>query len=247
VLASIYEPSEVERILERITVSSGRVDHAIALGAALIANGTVSVQERFLADVGIKQSAANAELRSALGLPVDSEDGAFYLMPIISRGTPLPTSISSEMLKLNCTMKHGETVDVDVLFDNGRGASWVQTWELPHPDIEVGNSDKVDPCSCVWSIEIDADGVLTVSIRSKSGVSKKTGSVSPPRASAGKVMIEVGPTQKVKSDDYPRITCEQLKNTIRDLGSDDCPRITCEQLKTTVQDLGKARKSGGKG
>ena len=218
VLLDLYSEQKADAILGRITVNDGIVEHAIALGAALIANGMVTVQERLLADVGMSLSIARADLKRELGLRDIPGEQMIYLMPIIAKSTSLPAGISNEALKLNCAMQQGEKVNIEIIFDNRNGVSWVQPWEMPHPNADESLAERDEMgCSVIWTVEIDADGMLTVVVSSKSGESKTTGTIRPPQISRDTV-INVGGYDRIKTNDLPRVTPEQLRNAILELG-----------------------------
>lgn len=206
VLREFTEANEAEAILERIPVNKGRVDEAIALGAALIANGIVSVQERLLCDIGLR-----LEVDSDTPLPnlLDLAPGEsiFFLTPLLPKGTPLPARVSNQELKLISTLKSGETLDLVVLIEDNPHDPWFQAWELPFP--ELSERSAID-----WQLQVDAEGVLTVTLQPAAGGAKHAvGQVE--RKNSGRASIIVGP--RAERRDLSRISPDQLRAAISKL------------------------------
>jgi molecular chaperone DnaK len=208
VLREFMSPEKVEVVLERIPVNKGRVDEAIALGAALIANGLVSVQERLLCDIGLR-----LEVDSATPLPhlLDLVPGqtTFFLTPLLPKGTPLPARVSNQELSLISTLKSGEALDLVVLIEDNPHDPWFQSWELPFPEIS-------ERAAINWQIQVDAEGVLTVILEpANGGAQHAIGQVE--RKNSGRASIVVGP--RAERHDMPRISPERLREAIQKLNS----------------------------
>lgn len=145
--------TNAEEVLTRITINDNMVDQAIALGAALVANGVVSVQERLLCDVGI-ESAVDANLGRILGLPAGEE--TILLTPVLARGTELPARFqASEQSLPPWAVAAGKTMEIRVVIDDDPTDPWVQSWEVPHP--ADGRTETLDIL-----VQADSDGVLSL-------------------------------------------------------------------------------------
>lgn len=151
---------DAEQILGRIIMNDTMVDQAIALGAALVANDVVTVQERLLCDVGI-ESQVDTSLARSLGLP--PETGSIVLSPVLPRGAPLPARFQASKHSLPpWSIAAAEDLDIRVVIDDDPDSPWVQSWAIPHPA-----GGRAVACDVV--IEADADGVLSVTLNPVDG------------------------------------------------------------------------------
>ncbi len=201
VLGEIYG-DEAESVLNRIAVNPQRVDEAIALGAALVANGQVSVQENLLYDIGLAMSVENEMLANALGLPKD--DPVFVLSPALSKGTPLPATVSNTQLAITSTRDKNELRLSVYIFDNVSNP-WVQIWTLPQSDDEAAD----------WALSVDTDGVLTFTLQPGSGeMATVSGQVERQRKQQSSMLI-AGPRQDKR--ELRLISPAMLRETISKL------------------------------
>lgn len=202
VLRELYGPDAAAAMLGRLRTADGRLDEAIALGAALIASDVVQVTERLPHDVGI---AGCVPPPLAQALRLDRPDGQILLTPVLSRGSALPARGGSEALRLVTSADPGERLLVRVVVDDDPHSPWLQDWELPHP----GGGHRQ---SLAWSLEADADGELTVRLATPGGEGAElTGTVhraaaTDDAARASRTPAGAGP--------YPRVTPEQLRDAL---------------------------------
>jgi molecular chaperone DnaK len=162
VLREFFKENEVDKVLQRIEPNKGKLDLAIALGAALIANGVVSVQERLLHNIGmIGHLVDSPPLIDALNLPKSTEK--IVLTPIVKRGEVLPVKVTSSDIGLPCTMQPGEDLDLEIVIDDDSQDPWVQHFVVPHP--ATGGATQ----GLVWVIEADTDGALTIHLQPQKG------------------------------------------------------------------------------
>ncbi len=122
----------------------------VATGAALLAEGKISFQQKLPYNVGVRmQVEPNSALAELLKLPKDSAD--FWLYPLLSQGTALPAHFCSEDLEMFNVLEEGETLD----------------WELYLADERTQHQKSQSLCfdtraSTVvnWEILADAQGTL---------------------------------------------------------------------------------------
>ena len=115
--------------MRRIQINDNKIDQAIALGAALVASGTVKVEERLLCDIGLEgtlDESLAAELNAKAGVPM-------LLMPILRRGSKLPATFSSEDFKFDVAVKGGESLDFTIVIDDDPDEPWNQRWKVDVP------------------------------------------------------------------------------------------------------------------
>jgi molecular chaperone DnaK len=129
VLAEILP--DADQVLSRIAFNERSIDQAIALGAALVANGVVKVEERLLYDVGVVFSVPPT-LVEKLGLPEGSR--SVVVSPMLPRSARLPARFHSSDHRMPPTgvMPAAET-QVRVVIDDDPHDPWVQSWVVPHP------------------------------------------------------------------------------------------------------------------
>ena len=162
VLAEAYGEDETRQILDRIKLPR-RVDHSIALGAALVANGLVQVQEHIQHDVGLVFEIADPEMARELGLPPG--ESAALLTPILERGSPLPCSASNhagDLGAITFVIPPGETVNVQLVVQDDAQDPWLQPFVIRSPS---GGHRQ----SLTWSVEADRDGVIVIRLRTEAG------------------------------------------------------------------------------
>lgn len=158
-LAALYGADRAAAALGRLHTAEGRLDQAIALGAALVANGVVRVTERLLHDVGI-EALVPVPVARALNLPAD--DTPVVLTPVLARGSALPARAASGALGLATTAEPGERLRLRLVVDDREHGAWTQSWELARPGgVSQGSLD--------WELEADADGFLTFRLATPAG------------------------------------------------------------------------------
>jgi molecular chaperone DnaK len=179
-LRAVFGDTHAAAVLGRLRATDGRLDQAIALGAALIANDVVLV------------GCVAPPLARALRLA--HPDAPVLVTPVLARGVPLPASAGSDALRLVTSAGPGERLTVAVAVDDGAGPPRIQSWELPHP----GDGGRR---SLAWSLDADADGVLTVRLATPGGrAAELTGTVHGAPATGGEPL--------------PRITPAELRNAM---------------------------------
>ncbi|MBF0344833.1 MAG: Hsp70 family protein [Nitrospirae bacterium] len=199
VIEALFSPEEMQKVLTRIKPNKGKMEHAIVLGAALIANGVVTVQERILHDIGIVFD-IDERFAKGLGLPVNT--GKILLSPVIKSGCPLPAIAKSSDYGLPLTLLPGEVINIQVVIDDDSSAPWIQTWEVSHTGAKKEQSVE-------WVAEADSDGALNLRFRSSKGHEIKIqGKLE--RRKTGKASIVIGRTAGEKASPYTRMTPEKL-------------------------------------
>ncbi len=195
-------------VLNRIPVNSGeRITEAIALGAALVANGVVNVQERLLNDIGLIVF-IEAETARQLNIPPDylqkSEQGCVELLvsPILRRGTPLPAHFSSSSLPFPFLIIPGGELTLKLVIDDGSDNPWIQRFPLTPP--EGGQWERRE---IVWEMDADTDGILTLRLSpGKSGQIKITSRFEHYYQEQAYIVIELQ-----RRPLPPRVSLEQLR------------------------------------
>ncbi len=198
-LQHFYSPKELSSVLDRISVNQRKTDEVIALGAALIANKVVSVQERLLNHIGLVVNIAT-DLSRKLGLPGHGQK--VLIIPLLSRGTPLPATYDSKALGVPTTLSEGRDLELWLVIDDDPEDPWVQYWKLSHPG---GGMQVVQ-----WQIEVDTDGVLTLRLKPEKAKSLEvTGRWE--RIRDGRATLIVGELPDGKGRMFPRVTPDRLR------------------------------------
>lgn len=165
-LRHYYSQEALEAVLDRVQANRSRCDEAIALGAALIANRVITVQERLLHDIGLlvelPQTVA-AYLKLVLPANLKTPYLKVWLTPVLEKGKALPAGIDSDLLGITTTLMPGEKTIIEVVIEDDPKDPWVQYWEIPHP---AGGKKQA---SLAWSMLADTDGALTLQIRPQQG------------------------------------------------------------------------------
>ncbi|MBV5338778.1 MAG: Hsp70 family protein [Deltaproteobacteria bacterium] len=210
VLQEFFKGNEADEVLKRIEPNSDKLDRTIALGAALIANGVVSVQERLLHDIGIIGSLDNYDaLRDALNLPKATEK--ILLTPIIKRGEVLPAKVTSSDLGLSCAVQPGESLDLDFVIDDDSQDPWVQHFVAPHP--ATGARQSLE-----WIVEADTDGALTIHLQPKKGqMVSVQGRLERKRTGRATIVLAQDINQN-KQSGLPRVSPTALIEAMKKLG-----------------------------
>lgn len=209
VLPALQElTDDADQILGRIVMNDNKVDQAIALGAALVANGIVTVQERLLYDVGI-ESQVDASLSRSLGLPPGT--GSILLTPVLPRGATLPARFqASEHSLPPWGIAAAEDLDIKVVIDDDPDKPWVQSWAIPHPA-----GGRAVACDVV--IDADADGVLSVTLNPVDGRSATiVGRLERTRSKRGGLVFRApsGDQSGDQTTQRPRVTPTQMRDAL---------------------------------
>lgn len=164
--SSIVRPALAEviddthAVLNRIKLNTQKVDAAIALGAALIADGRESVEERLLFDIGLAFTAPRG-LAKHLGL--GEQDQQCIVSPLLPRGAVLPARFTTKSRSFpEITIQPGRTLELDIVVFDDPEDPWLRTWEDDHP----GRDKTIGVDVEVWA---NADGVLGVEVTPRSG------------------------------------------------------------------------------
>lgn len=209
VLREFFKGNEADEVLHRIEPNRGKLDLAIALGAALIANGVVSVQERLLHDIGMIGHLDSPALRDALNLPKATEK--IVLTPIIKRGEVLPAKVTSSDLGLPCSMQPGEDLELELVIDDDSQDPWVQHFVVPHP--ATGARQSLE-----WVVEADTDGALTIHLQPKKGqMVSVQGRLERKRTGRASIVFAQD-LNKNKQAGLPRVNPTDLINAMKKLG-----------------------------
>ena len=197
---------EVSSVLDCISVNRLKTDEVIALGAALIANGVVSVQERLLNDVGLIVFIP-APLAGKLGLPPQKQK--VLIIPMLPRSTLLPAVFKSTDLGLPTTIAAGEKLDLELVVDDDSEDPWVQCWTLSHPG--GGQEQSVE-----WEMHADMDGALTLRLQPVRGrPAEVVGRLE--RTRVGRAHLIVGEVLGRGTGALPRVTPQQLRQAFEQL------------------------------
>ena len=186
--------------MRRIQINDNKIDQAIALGAALVASGTVKVEERLLCDIGLEgtlDESLAAELNAKAGVPM-------LLMPILRRGSKLPATFSSEDYKFDVAVKGGESLDFTIVIDDDPDEPWNQRWKVDVPSSTGHHQCSVD-------VSADPDGVLEVTLRYIDGFQTNIkGRLSRERSGRSKLLFRGQNPGGLAQEDRQRITPEQF-------------------------------------
>lgn len=163
VLTEAFGAPAAREILDRIKLPQ-RVDHAIALGAALVANGMVQIQEHIQHDVGLIFDISDPSLARELGLAPGER--TVLLTPILAKGAPLPHQASNDATNfqgIDFYVPPGQSVVVQLVVEDDPADPWLQPFEIPSPT--QGKRQ-----SLTWSVGADRDGVITIRLQTAGGV-----------------------------------------------------------------------------
>lgn len=175
--------SDPQESVARIVMNDSRVDQAVALGAALVAAGQVTVEERLLYDVGF-EIAVPAQISRALGIGESGEK--IVVSPILARSSKLPISVDlSAAIGGGTAIAAGESYDFKVVVFDDPTEPFIQEWSHRHP--ADGSKISVDV-----QLSADADGRLVVRVDAKNGAGNVvTGTTSRLRQGRASIMLDV--------------------------------------------------------
>ena len=208
--------------LNRIPFNDDKVDVAVALGAALVAAGVVTVREKLLSDVGMIISFPNPDTnaagadrwRSALGVT----GNGVILTPMLQRGSELPAEFrtSQHGLAYAFYVPRGDSVDFKVVIDDDPSDPWIQDWTLDHP------ADGTRLTSVEVVLKADTDGGLTVTLDPVAAGGRVVGRVVGKdgqlhRHSSGRVILTIWAPGATTANDLPRVSVERLREALESL------------------------------
>lgn len=215
VLTQQWDAATASSALTRIAINDNQIDQAIAHGAALVANGLVSVEEHLICDVGlvlgVPDNLGNRSLREELKLEPDQ--GHILVTPLLKKGAKLPATFtsSSELSGVVLTGKSATEagvrptrvepaeLDVQVVLDDGTDESWTQTWLI------TGNHTG----ELSFDIMADADGMLHFSVSPRDGgQSVVSCSLVPERTGRAQIVIQLPDHERDRS--WNRVTPKDL-------------------------------------
>lgn len=152
-----------DAVLDRITLNDERIDKAVALGAALVAAGEVTVEERLLNDVGMAIMLPPLIARE-LGLG-DAEIEVF-VSPLLRRTSKLPATATTREMGLDLSVQGGEQYEVKLVVFDDPDDPFIQEQTLRKP---VANR-----VSAQVRLTADTDGALTCGVEFEQGHSQTT-------------------------------------------------------------------------
>ena len=193
--------------LNRIPFNENKVDLAVALGAALVAAGVVTVREKLLSDVGMIIELPSERFRHALGFTSDR----VLVTPMLRRGSDLPATFrGSEHQISGFSVAEGESTDFQVVIDDDPSNPFIQEWTVPHP--AGGAKAQVE-----IALEADTDGRLTVNLvpTGKLGTTSVHGQLH--RRHSGKGGVAIDDPGATSSNGIPRVSVERLRDALESL------------------------------
>lgn len=196
--------ADVDRVIARLKINDARTDQAIALGAALIANDLVKVEERLLNDVGLVAEVGE-ELCKVLGIP---SGGQVLLLPVLKKGAVLPATYDTEVDGFLTEVSAGQGHPFTIVIDDDPADPFVQPWNAALPP---GNGSH--ECSVV--VVAGQDGGLTVTLKFVDGSAAEwEGSLA--RTKSGRASLVFRALQQVPENrnGMPRVSLEQLRDAV---------------------------------
>lgn len=206
VLQEFYSREEADQVLNRLKINWQRADVAIVFGAALIANGVESVQERILNPIGLIVKVKSSVARM-LGLPERDQD--VLLIPILDKGTLLPARVTSMDLGLKTSIEGGESVDLQVVVDDDPQDPWVQRQTISHPG--GGKAQSIE-----WEMSVDGDGVLALRLLPRKGQEARV-ELRIERTGSGRAKILFA--ESLNIGNIPRVTPQALCRALDSAGA----------------------------
>lgn len=173
--------SDARSVLERITLNDSRIDEAVSLGAALVAAGEVSVEERLLYDIGIKLTVPGG-VAAELGLGDERQD--VIVSPVLERGAKLPATAESSQLIGDLAVAAGAELNFEVyVFDDPHDPHW-QAWNTTH--IADGKRASVSVL-----LTATTDGVLNFQVADTTSGAARTLTGKTERVRTGRASLEL--------------------------------------------------------
>lgn len=201
VLSELYGREKAVEISNRFDINLGKADQAIALGAALIANKKITIQERLLYDIGMVIG-ITADLSQKLGLKNGDQD--VLLMPVLKKGQVLPAKFNSKDYGIegSITDAVNNTFEVKVVVDDGIGQ--------PTED-KISITADIRRQNITWSFIADQEGNLHIYINSANGeLVEVTGRYEKEKNINQYIQVKGRSEGAV----YTRITLDKLKNAL---------------------------------
>lgn len=199
VLTELSDGVTATAIMERISVNYEKADQAIALGAALVANEMVEVQERLLHDVGVVVTIHDL-LAKALKLQTDR----ILLTPVLAKGSIIPAKFCSNKIKSVTTITPGNSTSVQIVMEDGITEPYPQDWKIVNGNLRESRTVE-------WSLEVDNYGVLRMTL----GEDTVEGLSAPP-SNVGVSVMKIVPVERNISD-LPRVTIEELERALEQI------------------------------
>ena len=138
-----------------------KIDQAIALGAALVAAGRVSIEERLLFDIGMVFHVP-AAMAALLGLGAERQ--LCLVSPLLPRGSVLPVSFQTARARFpQLIVPALEHLEYQIVVFDDPSDPWLRTWTSDNPADGIGNVDV--------EVHANADGILNVTVRTAEGES----------------------------------------------------------------------------
>jgi hypothetical protein len=159
-LAGPTKASEILGRLDRLRFNDSRLSTAVAMGAALVAAGRISIDERLLWDVGLEIRVTD-RMAHYLGL---DDSCRCVISPLLTKGTSLPATVSLKEFgfgKLDIESNDRFTQRV-VVFDDLR-SPYDRTWEREL----LGSGDALKDVEV--TLTADTEGMLRLVITGSAG------------------------------------------------------------------------------
>ena len=194
--------------LNRIPFNENKADLAVALGAALVAAGLVTVREKLLSDVGMIVELPSERFRHALGVTSDR----ILLTPMLRRGSDLPATFRASDHQISgFYVAEGDSADFQVVIDDDPSNPSIQEWTVTHP--AGGSKAQVE-----LALEADTNGRLTVTL-------VPTGKLEGPTITTGRLSRQrrwgstflVHDSGAATAFGIPRVTVEELRKALQKL------------------------------
>jgi len=162
-----FESVDVNAVMSRVKLNETSGPSAIALGAALIADGRVSIQEQLLYDVGLTLDLTPAQAEK-LGISEGEYGYQCVVSPWLERGSCMGASVSKEDLRLPTlsvsAAKDGSRSFIqDVWIFDDPDHPWSQSWQIEHP------ADGKEVKNVQVQVKADPDGGLGISVSDGAG------------------------------------------------------------------------------
>jgi possible heat shock protein len=159
-LAGPTEASEILGRLDRLRFNDSRLSTAVAMGAALVAAGKISIEERLLWDVGLEIRVTEKMARH-LGL---DDSCRCVISPLLTKGASLPATVSLKEFgfgKLDIE-PNDQFIQRIVVFDDLR-SPYDRTWERELS----GSGDALKDVEV--TLTADTEGMLRLVVNGSAG------------------------------------------------------------------------------
>ena len=193
-LVEIMGQARAQDVCTKVPVNSQRMDQAVVLGAALIAEGVVAVEEKLLYQIGIIIT-IQGDVANRLKLPNNTR---VILMPVIPRLSSLPAQWKGENLGFNIEAVEKLRLEL-IVEDESRNARSL-IWEPDCP----WNPGRV---AVDVTLQVDRNGMITLTADSHAGGA--------PLLVKGKLSAAHGDV----AEGTPRIDQERLMAALAKVGS----------------------------